>query len=99
MSKGTLRKNVESAMTVPSASIFIRLLCPRQMSPTGDEYRPFFFVSDLQDHIEDFPQFCLFYIAFGLEVIALILSAIADISPHDRERVKKVNVYFFLTDY
>lgn len=86
-------------MTVPSASIFIRLLCPRQMSPTGDECRHFVFVSDLQDHIEDLPRFCLFYIAFGLQVIALILSAIADISPHDRERVKRVNVYFFLTDY
>lgn len=42
-----------------------------------------------QDHIEDLPRFCLFYIAFGLQVIALILSAIADISPHDRERVKR----------
>lgn len=69
------------------------------MCPMGDEYRLVVFVSDLQDHIEDLPRFCLFYIAFGLEVIALILSAIADVSPHDRERAKRVNVYYFLTDY
>uniref|UniRef100_A0A8C9ZZ31 ATP-binding cassette, sub-family C (CFTR/MRP), member 2 n=1 Tax=Sander lucioperca TaxID=283035 RepID=A0A8C9ZZ31_SANLU len=31
--------------------------------------------------ISDVPRFCLFYISFGLELIALILSAVADISP------------------
>lgn len=86
-------------MTAPTTSIFIRLLCLRQMFPMGDEYRHVVFVSDLQNHIEDLPRFCLFFISFGLEVIALILSAIADVSPHDKERAKRVNVYSFLTDY
>eukprot|EP00064_Thunnus_orientalis_P021845 superscaffoldBa00006903_g22013 len=39
--------------------------------------------------IDDVPRFCLFYISFGLELIALILSALADISPEDEELVKK----------
>ncbi|KAI1894334.1 hypothetical protein AGOR_G00114740 [Albula goreensis] len=39
--------------------------------------------------IEDMPRFCLFYISFGLQVIALILSAISDIPPEDMEEVKK----------
>lgn len=56
-------------------------------------------MAELQEAVEDLPRFCLFYIAFGLELIALILSAIADVSPHDKERVKKVALYFFLTCY
>ncbi|KAG9341055.1 hypothetical protein JZ751_019809 [Albula glossodonta] len=39
--------------------------------------------------IEDLPRFCLFYISFGLQVIALILSAISDIPPEDVEEVEK----------
>lgn len=39
--------------------------------------------------INDVPRFCLFYISFGLEFIALILSALADICPEDKEFVKK----------
>lgn len=43
-----------------------------------------------QEEISDVPRFCLFYISFGLELIALILSAVADVSPEMKERVKKV---------
>ncbi|XP_033956822.1 ATP-binding cassette sub-family C member 2 [Pseudochaenichthys georgianus] len=39
--------------------------------------------------ISDVPRFCLFYISFGLELIALILSAVADIAPEDKELFKK----------
>ncbi|XP_061083753.1 ATP-binding cassette sub-family C member 2-like isoform X1 [Conger conger] len=39
--------------------------------------------------IEDLPRFCLFYIAFGLQVLALILSAFADIPPEAVDLVKK----------
>ncbi|XP_043991808.1 ATP-binding cassette sub-family C member 2-like [Gambusia affinis] len=39
--------------------------------------------------VRDVPRFSLFYISFGLEVIALILSALADISPETKELVKK----------
>ncbi|KAM7408746.1 hypothetical protein PAMA_002464 [Pampus argenteus] len=39
--------------------------------------------------IDDVPRFCLFYISFGLELIALILSVLADISPEDKELMKK----------
>uniref|UniRef100_A0AAQ4Q2F0 ATP-binding cassette, sub-family C (CFTR/MRP), member 2 n=1 Tax=Gasterosteus aculeatus aculeatus TaxID=481459 RepID=A0AAQ4Q2F0_GASAC len=39
--------------------------------------------------ISDVPRFCLFYISFGLELIALILSAMADIPPEAQEVVKK----------
>ncbi|XP_078129230.1 ATP-binding cassette sub-family C member 2 [Sander vitreus] len=39
--------------------------------------------------ISDVPRFCLFYISFGLELIALILSAVADIPPEAEELVKK----------
>ncbi|XP_057704162.1 canalicular multispecific organic anion transporter 1 [Corythoichthys intestinalis] len=42
-----------------------------------------------QGEIADLPRFCLFCISFGLEVIALILSALADISPEVKEVVKK----------
>lgn len=42
-----------------------------------------------QGEISDLPRFCLFYISFGLEVIALFLSAVADVSPEDEELVKK----------
>uniref|UniRef100_A0A8D3C892 ABC-type glutathione-S-conjugate transporter n=1 Tax=Scophthalmus maximus TaxID=52904 RepID=A0A8D3C892_SCOMX len=37
----------------------------------------------------DVPHFCIFYISFGLEVIALVLSAVADIAPEAEELVKK----------
>lgn len=52
-------------------------------------------VFELQNEIQDVPRFCLFYISFGLEVIALILSAIADIPPSKREEVKKVILIVF----
>ncbi|XP_068424094.1 ATP-binding cassette sub-family C member 2 [Clinocottus analis] len=39
--------------------------------------------------ISDVPRFCLFYISFGLELIALFLSAVADIPPEAKELVKK----------
>ncbi|KAL6101831.1 abcc2 [Pungitius sinensis] len=39
--------------------------------------------------ISDVPRFSLFYISFGLELIALILSAMADIPPEAEEVVKK----------
>ncbi|XP_038593401.1 canalicular multispecific organic anion transporter 1 [Micropterus salmoides] len=39
--------------------------------------------------ITDVPRFCLFYISFGLELIALILSAVADIPLEAKELVRK----------
>ncbi|KAF7647210.1 hypothetical protein LDENG_00175960, partial [Lucifuga dentata] len=39
--------------------------------------------------IHDVPRFSIFYICFGLELIALILSALADIPPELKEVVKK----------
>uniref|UniRef100_A0A672I6Q9 ATP-binding cassette, sub-family C (CFTR/MRP), member 2 n=1 Tax=Salarias fasciatus TaxID=181472 RepID=A0A672I6Q9_SALFA len=39
--------------------------------------------------VSDVPRFCLFYISFGLELVALVLSAVADISPEDKEHMKK----------
>ncbi|XP_034754338.1 canalicular multispecific organic anion transporter 1 [Etheostoma cragini] len=39
--------------------------------------------------ISDVPRFCLFYISFGLELIALILSAVADVPPEAEELVKE----------
>lgn len=39
--------------------------------------------------IADLPRFCLFFINFGLEVIALFLSAVADIPPNIKEQAKK----------
>ncbi|XP_061693084.1 canalicular multispecific organic anion transporter 1 isoform X2 [Syngnathoides biaculeatus] len=42
-----------------------------------------------QGEFVDLPRLCLFCIAFSLEVIALILSAVADISPEAREVAKK----------
>ncbi|XP_051815787.1 canalicular multispecific organic anion transporter 1 isoform X2 [Acanthochromis polyacanthus] len=39
--------------------------------------------------VNDVPRFCLFYISFGLELIAFILSAVADIPPELKDRVKK----------
>ncbi|XP_067276901.1 canalicular multispecific organic anion transporter 1 isoform X2 [Pseudorasbora parva] len=40
-----------------------------------------------QDAVADVPRFCLFYISYGLQLIALVLSAIADVSP----QVKKLS--------
>ncbi|XP_035257042.1 canalicular multispecific organic anion transporter 1 [Anguilla anguilla] len=39
--------------------------------------------------IEDLPRFCLFYMSFGLQVLALALSAFADIPPEAVDTVKK----------
>lgn len=47
-------------------------------------------ICNQQGEISDVPRFCLFYISFGLELIALILSAMADIPPEAQEVVKKV---------
>uniref|UniRef100_A0A3Q2NT43 Canalicular multispecific organic anion transporter 1 n=1 Tax=Fundulus heteroclitus TaxID=8078 RepID=A0A3Q2NT43_FUNHE len=38
-----------------------------------------------QGEVRDIPRFSLFYISFGLEVIALVLSAVADIPPEAEE--------------
>uniref|UniRef100_A0A8C4EQY9 ABC-type glutathione-S-conjugate transporter n=1 Tax=Dicentrarchus labrax TaxID=13489 RepID=A0A8C4EQY9_DICLA len=42
-------------------------------------------IFDHQGEISDVPRFCLFYISFGLELIALILSAVADIPSENPE--------------
>uniref|UniRef100_A0A674BQ19 ATP binding cassette subfamily C member 2 n=1 Tax=Salmo trutta TaxID=8032 RepID=A0A674BQ19_SALTR len=47
----------------------------------------------LQGEISDLPRFCLFYISFGLELIALILSAFADVPREAEDLVKKVPTY------
>ncbi|KAK6293389.1 hypothetical protein J4Q44_G00357150 [Coregonus suidteri] len=39
--------------------------------------------------IPDLPRFCLFYISFGLELIALVLSAFADVPREAEDLVKK----------
>ncbi|XP_034538656.1 canalicular multispecific organic anion transporter 1 [Notolabrus celidotus] len=39
--------------------------------------------------INDLPRFCLFYISFGLELIAFLVSIVADIPPEAEEIVKK----------
>uniref|UniRef100_A0A3P9K0Y3 ATP-binding cassette, sub-family C (CFTR/MRP), member 2 n=1 Tax=Oryzias latipes TaxID=8090 RepID=A0A3P9K0Y3_ORYLA len=39
--------------------------------------------------VSDIPRFSLFHISFGLELVALVLSAIADITPEARERAKR----------
>lgn len=49
-------------------------------------------LSTHQGEISDLPRFCLFYISFGLEVIALALSTVADVSPEDEELVKRVSI-------
>uniref|UniRef100_A0A6Q2YJW8 ATP-binding cassette, sub-family C (CFTR/MRP), member 2 n=1 Tax=Esox lucius TaxID=8010 RepID=A0A6Q2YJW8_ESOLU len=41
----------------------------------------------------DLPRFCLFYISFGLELIALVLSAFGDVPREAEELVKKVLLY------
>ncbi|CAB1343382.1 unnamed protein product [Coregonus sp. 'balchen'] len=43
----------------------------------------------LQGEIADLPRFCLFYISFGLELIALVLSAFADVPREAEDLVKK----------
>lgn len=47
-------------------------------------------VFDHQGEVRDVPRFCLFYICFGLQLIALVLSAVADVPPEAAEHVKKV---------
>ncbi|KAK3523187.1 hypothetical protein QTP86_021720 [Hemibagrus guttatus] len=42
-----------------------------------------------QENIADLPRFCLFYIAYLLELVALVLSAIADVSPEVKQQAKK----------
>ncbi|KAF7686818.1 canalicular multispecific organic anion transporter 1 [Silurus meridionalis] len=42
-----------------------------------------------QENISDLPRFCLFYIAYGFQLVALVLSAIADVPPDLKERTKK----------
>lgn len=43
-----------------------------------------------KEEIDDLPRFCLFYISYGLQLIALVLSAIADVSP-ELKRISKMN--------
>ncbi|XP_060771637.1 ATP-binding cassette sub-family C member 2-like [Neoarius graeffei] len=47
-----------------------------------------------QGNIADLPRFCLFYIACALQLVALVLSAIADVPPDLKEVVKKVDIVF-----
>lgn len=42
-----------------------------------------------QGEVTDLPRFCLFFISFGLELLALVLSAIADVPPEDEDLVQK----------
>uniref|UniRef100_A0A8C2I1E0 Uncharacterized protein n=1 Tax=Cyprinus carpio TaxID=7962 RepID=A0A8C2I1E0_CYPCA len=42
------------------------------------------------EEITDLPRFCLFYISYGLQLIALVLSAIADVSP-EVKRISQTN--------
>ncbi|XP_051945451.1 canalicular multispecific organic anion transporter 1 isoform X1 [Xyrauchen texanus] len=42
-----------------------------------------------QEEIVDLPRFCLFYISYGLQLIAFVLSAIADVSPEVKKLSKK----------
>ncbi|KAF4071490.1 hypothetical protein AMELA_G00273860 [Ameiurus melas] len=42
-----------------------------------------------EENIADLPRFCLFYIAYALQLVALVLSAIADVPPDLKELVKK----------
>ncbi|XP_006630977.3 ATP-binding cassette sub-family C member 2 [Lepisosteus oculatus] len=42
-----------------------------------------------QGSIPDVPRFCLFYISYGLQVICLILSSFADVSPESFGNIKK----------
>uniref|UniRef100_A0A4W4G0I7 ATP-binding cassette, sub-family C (CFTR/MRP), member 2 n=1 Tax=Electrophorus electricus TaxID=8005 RepID=A0A4W4G0I7_ELEEL len=42
-----------------------------------------------QEEISDLPRFCLFYITYGLQVVALVLSAIADVPLGLNKVVKK----------
>uniref|UniRef100_A0A9J8BTP6 Uncharacterized protein n=1 Tax=Cyprinus carpio carpio TaxID=630221 RepID=A0A9J8BTP6_CYPCA len=43
-----------------------------------------------REEIADLPRFCLFYISYGLQLIALVLSAIADVSP-EVKRMSQMN--------
>ncbi|XP_036439199.1 canalicular multispecific organic anion transporter 1-like [Colossoma macropomum] len=42
-----------------------------------------------EEGISDLPRFCLFYITFGLQLVALVLSAIADVPTDLKEVVKR----------
>ncbi|XP_063347264.1 ATP-binding cassette sub-family C member 2-like [Pelmatolapia mariae] len=41
------------------------------------------------EEVRDVPRFSLFYISFGLELIALVLSTVADIPPEAKDLIKK----------
>uniref|UniRef100_A0A669C2V6 ATP-binding cassette, sub-family C (CFTR/MRP), member 2 n=1 Tax=Oreochromis niloticus TaxID=8128 RepID=A0A669C2V6_ORENI len=43
----------------------------------------------IQGEVPDVPRFSLFYISFGLELIALVLSTVADIPPEAKDLIKK----------
>ncbi|XP_017570742.1 canalicular multispecific organic anion transporter 1 [Pygocentrus nattereri] len=42
-----------------------------------------------EEGISDLPRFCLFYITFGLQLVALVSSAIADVPPDLKEAVRR----------
>ncbi|KAL7855414.1 hypothetical protein AOLI_G00190180 [Acnodon oligacanthus] len=42
-----------------------------------------------EEGISDLPRFCLFYVALGLQLVALVLSAIADVPPDLKEAVRR----------
>lgn len=43
-----------------------------------------------KEDVDDLPRFCLFYISYGLQLIAVVLSAIADVSP-EVKRISQKN--------
>uniref|UniRef100_A0A3P8P981 ATP-binding cassette, sub-family C (CFTR/MRP), member 2 n=1 Tax=Astatotilapia calliptera TaxID=8154 RepID=A0A3P8P981_ASTCA len=43
-----------------------------------------------QGEVRDVPRFSLFYISFGLKLISLVLSTVADIPPEAKDLIKKV---------
>uniref|UniRef100_A0A672LSW8 Canalicular multispecific organic anion transporter 1-like n=1 Tax=Sinocyclocheilus grahami TaxID=75366 RepID=A0A672LSW8_SINGR len=47
-------------------------------------------IFELTQKIADLPRFCLFYISYGLQLIAWVLSAIADVSP-EVKRISQMN--------
>ena len=50
-----------------------------------------------QGGVSDLPRFCLFYIAYGLQLISLVLSGLADVPPEVEEVVKKVECWCAVT--